>query len=43
MIRPQDDPIPEVAYLQEGAYGCIPELIYFPTLLTALEEYFKLL
>ena len=43
MIRPQDDPIPEEAYLQEGAYDCIPGPIYFPTLLTALEDYFELL
>lgn len=43
MIRPQDDPIPEGAYLQEGAYDCIPGPIYFPTLLTALENYFELL
>ena len=42
MIRPQDDPIPEGAYLQEGAYYCIPGPIYFPTLLTALEDYFEL-
>lgn len=43
MIRPQDDPIPEGAYLQEGAYDCIPGPIYFPTLLAALEDYFELL
>ena len=43
MIRPQDDPIPEGVYLQEGAYDCIPDPIYFPTLLTALEGYFELL
>ena len=43
IIRPEDDPIPEGAYLQEGAYDCIPEPIYFPTLFTALEDYFELL
>lgn len=42
MIRPQDDPIPEGEYLQEGAYDCIPGSLYFPTLLTALEDYFEL-
>ena len=42
-LRPEDDPIPEGAYLQEGAYDCIPEPIYFPTLFTALEDYFELL
>lgn len=42
MIRPQDDPIPEGEYLQEGAYDCIPGPLYFPTLLTALEDYFEL-
>lgn len=40
MIRPQDDPVSEGAYLQEGAYDCIPGPIYFPTLLTTLEGYF---
>lgn len=43
MIRPQHDPIQEGAYLQEGAYDCIPGPIYFPTLMTALEGYFELL
>ena len=42
MIRPQDDSIPEGEYLQEGAYDCIPEPLYFPTLLTALEDDFEL-
>ena len=42
-LRPEDDPIPEGAYLQEGAYDCIPEPIYFPTLFTALDDYFELL
>lgn len=43
MIKAKDDHIPEGVYLQEGAYDCISDPIYFPTLLAALEDYFELL
>lgn len=43
MIKAKDDHIPEGVYLQEGAYDCISDPIYFPTLLATLEDYFELL
>lgn len=43
VILQKCDSIQEGAYLQEGAYDCIPEPIYFPTLLASLENYFELL
>lgn len=42
VILENDYSIQEDTFLNEGAYDCITEPIYFPTLLDTLEDYFKL-